>query len=452
MKINKDIISTVTKGTGVKKFFILSTVLLASTLITGCSMTSGNVEDNEPKQVLETITPNVNEAEISKKGDITIEATKATEILEVDAAKGVQATDGVQAEQEMQYRNMTQYNFNDECIIYHPAEWSDGIRIEEGSVYFYEDADGSYIDFRSMDFTDENITDYRSKLEYSASSFYEMDTDSGQKLYVTVNNFQVCVEMTAYAVDLENKKQYILHAIMMKDFYGDNPGVFVKMAKSMSIIANGYANHNEDMNELETVTDHNNESNISDVLKAYYYFFINPVVYKEKFLDLLDNTTFSFVDLNHDGIPELLIDTDDFGMAIQQILFTYYNGDVVPIGDYGHGSFQQYESGNIFSAVSVSMGYLTQNFYQIIENQMVEVATIYSDAGATLGESTLTYKIDENKVDEATFIAYMEEHMGDAFAKITIDKGILSGEDLVGTYSWDAKSLAKAVSDYIDQE
>lgn len=436
-------------GIGAKVATAVGAIIITSTLIVGGRMILGNTSEADTEQEVETIQydenniiedidPGINSTNVV---DDKVDSSNSNESIDNVGNNGVTHND--QLIQVTPYTGMIEFNYNDECIIKYPTEWGSSARSDMGLVYFYDDGK-SKITLKGDSFTDANEIAFSSRLERSSYSYYELETESGQKLYVTDNIYPDHVELTAYLVDQENMRQYELNAVMLNDFYEEHRELYELMAKSMSIIAEGYVNNNaKPAVEPGNITGQEPAPDVNAILKSYYDLLINPIMYEDELL-YSDNLSFSIVDVNHDGIPELLLDNvENFGMAIQQILYTYYNGVVVPLGGYGHGTFQMYKSGSIFSGLSVSMGYTTENVYQINEGKLEEVAYRYSDVATGTENPTTTYYVSDVLVDKAVYEAFIMDHTGINDSE---------RESIEGAYTLDQDSIAKAINDYNQEE
>ncbi len=125
----------------------------------------------------------------------------------------------------------------------------------------------------------------------------------------------------------------------------------------------------------------------------------------------MDNASFLVTDVDHDGIPELVLETSQqFGMACDSILFTYHKGKVEQVLNTDHGGLIVYEQGNVFMRVHMNPGYSRQEIMTLSQGR-AKVLAAYQDDSAAVGDqkATIKYTIGKKNVSRKRYQAYLQK-------------------------------------------
>lgn len=172
------------------------------------------------------------------------------------------------------------------------------------------------------------------------------------------------------------------------------------MLLSVSVIAQGQGRQIQAANEE------------SSALKAYKKFLSKSKVDVKQGTELeMDKVSFIVLDLNHDGISELILETSQqYGLACDHILFTYYNGKVKQVLNTDHGGLISYPKGRIFESTHTNRG---NQFNQVltISKGKCKVLATYKDDSAAVGDdkATIECKIGKKKVSRKKYKAYLKK-------------------------------------------
>lgn len=123
------------------------------------------------------------------------------------------------------------------------------------------------------------------------------------------------------------------------------------------------------------------------------------------------SNTFSILDINQDGVPEMLLSNSSGGLANYSLsVVTYNNGNVnVEVINTSHGGFSGYLSDEkVFLINGSHMGYTWGAGYKLEGNQCKEMYSWKDNLGIGPGKE-LEYQINEAKVSEAEYKEFCEK-------------------------------------------
>ncbi len=115
---------------------------------------------------------------------------------------------------------------------------------------------------------------------------------------------------------------------------------------------------------------------------------------------------FSIKDLNHDGIPELIINT--MRGSLNAVVLTYYNGKIkIVLGCY-HAYPKYYKKGNVFTVDALTNGISILSTYKIKKGKAVKLAEVTDDS-ARYDAKGKKYYIDDEKVGKSKYEKYIKK-------------------------------------------
>lgn len=120
-----------------------------------------------------------------------------------------------------------------------------------------------------------------------------------------------------------------------------------------------------------------------------------------------DQITFSLVDVDRDGVPELYVRHTDMqlGLAVTEIIYYVSHGRVYGLTT-GHGGFQKYKKSNIIYDESFQMGVMEKGYYQLKNGRVV---TLAGSAVVEMGPGKDSYHIGKKKVSKKKYKAYVKK-------------------------------------------
>lgn len=149
-------------------------------------------------------------------------------------------------------------------------------------------------------------------------------------------------------------------------------------------------------------------------LKAYKKLLSKDEIYigKEYVCKLSEDNQFAIEDLNHDGIPEMIIDAEnEFGMSCMDIVFTYYKSNVCIVIKTSHGYVSGYKKGNIFSADYMNRGYAVVMHYSIVKGKAKGVAECCDDTATGNADCKgTTYLVNDKESTKKKYDSVIKKH------------------------------------------
>lgn len=118
---------------------------------------------------------------------------------------------------------------------------------------------------------------------------------------------------------------------------------------------------------------------------------------------------FGIEDLNHDGVPELILNTEsEFGESCIDVVYTYYNEEVSFVTYSNYGNVISYKRGSIFETDHVNRGNGYIAVYNIEDGTGEEIAHITDDTN-DLGIEGVVYYIGEKRVSRKKYHKYIKK-------------------------------------------
>lgn len=117
-------------------------------------------------------------------------------------------------------------------------------------------------------------------------------------------------------------------------------------------------------------------------------------------------TKFLLKDVNKDGIPELIVDTDfNSYLAAVDMVYTYYNGKIKEVAISDHGKTGIYQKGNVLMKCSGNIGRYTFSVYKIVKGKAKVLAVEKMDTAKPNSD----YYIGGKKTTEKKYLAYVKK-------------------------------------------
>ncbi|MBR5586835.1 MAG: hypothetical protein IKW02_02620 [Clostridia bacterium] len=172
----------------------------------------------------------------------------------------------------------------------------------------------------------------------------------------------------------------------------------------------------------DTIEETGSEDTKIDWRSAYVDFLRND------FEPEYNDPRFAFIYVDDNDIPELVIG-EGFFHAAGALLYTYSNGEVVPVnindlsenrfGDYGSISYKEREG--LILHQGMSMGYAGTVIFKIINNEAEYVIRMNDDEGAVMPGHSPTYTIDDINVSESEYKKRLAELDTSGYTSINYD-------------------------------
>lgn len=127
--------------------------------------------------------------------------------------------------------------------------------------------------------------------------------------------------------------------------------------------------------------------------------------------NLNEDISFAVKDLNHDGIPELIIDTETvYGMSCMDVVYTYYKGKISFVTKTNHGYAESYSKGTVFATGQMNHGYGTLSIYSIQKGKAKEMAYYIDDTASGADEiEGIVYYVADKKTTKKKYNAYVKK-------------------------------------------
>jgi hypothetical protein len=127
----------------------------------------------------------------------------------------------------------------------------------------------------------------------------------------------------------------------------------------------------------------------------------NGIFYKNHLYTSVSDCEFILLDINKDGIPELIF-TQDSGYHVE--IFAYVDGKVKSVGRGFAGTQEYYPNKKIYHSTTAHGNY-NEEYYKFNGKKMKELAHI---EGTDIVEETYVYYIGKKKVSKAKFESYVK--------------------------------------------
>jgi hypothetical protein len=148
-------------------------------------------------------------------------------------------------------------------------------------------------------------------------------------------------------------------------------------------------------------------------IKKYKNILKKRVLSLSELADDCDLTTarFAVMDLNHDSVPELILDTmEQYGEATSALVLTYYHGNISLAATCSHGYPEYFSKGNVFTTCYSNRGYGDTIVYEIQKGKGVPVAEVTSDLAAGLeNPKGVQYYISGKEVTKKKYNAFLKK-------------------------------------------
>ncbi len=115
---------------------------------------------------------------------------------------------------------------------------------------------------------------------------------------------------------------------------------------------------------------------------------------------------FSIKDLNHDGVPELIINT--MRGSLNSVVLTYYNGKIKTVLGCYHAYPKCYKKGSVFAVDTLTNGVSILSMYKIKKGKAVKVAELTDDS-ARYDSKGKKYYINNKKVGKSKYNKYINK-------------------------------------------
>lgn len=198
------------------------------------------------------------------------------------------------------------------------------------------------------------------------------------------------------------------------------------------------------------------DSDYIQAIKAYKKFLSNNKVYAGAIEVETKTCTFEVVDLNNDGIPELLLSQGGVlgSAATPEALYTYYKGKVTYVLTAGHSMyFGGFTSGNFIINGDTGFGETTFDYYKLIKGKLKKVASSYDNSAAVTSKIIYKYWISGKAVAKEKFDEYIEKETGSSSPE-SIDRSYgyeYNGLNIKKYLSTDTKMSVKSINLYVKE-
>ncbi len=150
--------------------------------------------------------------------------------------------------------------------------------------------------------------------------------------------------------------------------------------------------------EDEVLIKNDSTSNdLKEYAEAYYDFLRNEI-------ELASSTSkFLLGYIDEDNIPELFVSSGNFHVA-KVSLYSYYNGSISFIGEYGeYGDMFYSEKNNLFYGHWQNMGYSSFYVFKIENGSEFMIVSFHDNAAAVLDPLEIKYTIDDKEVNKKEY-------------------------------------------------